>query len=211
MNNEVKEFCTKHNITEKEFYGKQRIHGSLNLSTVTKLPDGFKLYTDFLNLSGITVLPDDFRVTTLYELDLKSLIKLPKNFKPICNGGGLYLNSLIELPNNFNLEVCGVLTLNSLTKIPENANLTVTGDLNLDSVTEISDNVNINVDGLLYMPRLTKISEHANIKAGSIFMAAVNNVPISNNINIKYEKEIYFRNRTMCVKKNKEYCAKIFL
>lgn len=41
MKTEVKEFCKLHNLTEDQFYGKEKIEGSLDLSSLTSIPAGF--------------------------------------------------------------------------------------------------------------------------------------------------------------------------
>ncbi len=37
---EIKKFCKEYNLTEDQFFGKTKIGGSLNLSSVTSIPDG---------------------------------------------------------------------------------------------------------------------------------------------------------------------------
>ena len=37
----MKNFCKKHNITEKQFLGEEKIGGSLYLSSLTSIPEGF--------------------------------------------------------------------------------------------------------------------------------------------------------------------------
>jgi hypothetical protein len=38
---EIKNFCAKYGITEKQFFGKEKIGGSLDLGSVTSIPQGF--------------------------------------------------------------------------------------------------------------------------------------------------------------------------
>lgn len=42
MKKELKKFCAFHSINIKQFYGKEKVGGSLDLVSVTTLPDGFK-------------------------------------------------------------------------------------------------------------------------------------------------------------------------
>ena len=39
--NEIKKFCEKHGITEKQFSGKEKVGGALDLSSLTSIPQGF--------------------------------------------------------------------------------------------------------------------------------------------------------------------------
>jgi len=41
MEQEQKDFCTKHNLTEDQFFGKEKFLGHLYLSSLTSIPKGF--------------------------------------------------------------------------------------------------------------------------------------------------------------------------
>ena len=90
-----KEFCKKHGLSEAQFTGEDRIGGSLDLRSLTSIPEGFN-------------------PTVGGSLDLTSLTSIPEGFNPTV-GGSLYLNSLTSIPEGFNPTVGGSLYLNSLT------------------------------------------------------------------------------------------------
>ena len=41
MKKQIKDFCSKANITINQFYGKEKINGSLDLRSLTSIPEGF--------------------------------------------------------------------------------------------------------------------------------------------------------------------------
>ena len=41
MTNEIKDFCKKHGLTEDQFYGREKYEGSLDLGSLTSIPDTF--------------------------------------------------------------------------------------------------------------------------------------------------------------------------
>ena len=110
---ERKEFCTKYNLTENQFLGIDEITGSLDLDSVTSLPDGFN-------------------PTVGGSLDLDSVTTLPDGFNPTV-GGSLYLQSVTTLPDGFNPTVGGSLNLLSVTSLPDGFNPTVGDSLDLRS------------------------------------------------------------------------------
>ena len=119
-----KEFCKKLDITEGQFDGSEEICGSLDLSSLTSIPEGFN-------------------PTVGGSLYLSSLTSIPEGFNPTV-GGYLYLRSLTSIPEGFNPTVGGSLDLRSLTSIPEGFNPTVGGYLYLRYITKhIGANVNI--------------------------------------------------------------------
>lgn len=56
MSQEIKNFCTRSVINEDQFFGKEKINGSLYLSSLTSIPDGFNpTVGGYLDLSsGLT-------------------------------------------------------------------------------------------------------------------------------------------------------------
>jgi hypothetical protein len=153
----MKEFCKKHNITENQFLGIDEVGGSLDLRSLTSIPDGFNpTVGGGLYLNSLTSIPDGFNPTVGGSLDLRSLTSIPDGFNPTV-GGGLYLNSLTSIPDGFNPTVGGGLYLRSLTSIPDGFNPTVGGDLYLRSLTSIPDGFNPTVGGGLYLNSLTSI------------------------------------------------------
>jgi hypothetical protein len=159
---EIKNFCEKHRITENQFFGKEIINGSLDLLSLTEIPEGFnptvgrnldleslkEIPKGFnptvgwnLYLNSLTEIPEGFNPTVGRNLDLESLTEIPKGFNPTV-GWNLYLNSLTEIPEGFNPTVGITLYLNSLTEIPKGFNPTVGGDLFLNSLKQIPEGFN---------------------------------------------------------------------
>ena len=92
--NTIKTFCDKHNITENHFLGVDKIEGSLYLSSLTSIPEGFNpTCGGSLDLGSLTSIPEGFNPTCGGYLDLRSLTSIPEGFNPTC-GGSLYLGSL---------------------------------------------------------------------------------------------------------------------
>ena len=108
---EIAAFCKRHNLTTDQFYGKSTIPGSLDLSSLTTLPEGCAL-------------------TVGGDLDLSSLTTLPEGCA-LTVGRYLYLSSLTTLPEGCALTVGESLYLSSLTTLPEGCALTVGGSLDL--------------------------------------------------------------------------------
>ncbi len=93
MKKEVKEFCEKHGITEDQFTGKEKISGSLDLRSLTSIPEGFNpTVGGSLDLRSLTSIPEGFNPTVGDYLDLSSLTSIPEGFNPTV-GGSLYLRS----------------------------------------------------------------------------------------------------------------------
>jgi len=89
----MKDFCKKHGLTEKQFNGTDTVGGSLDLSSVTSIPEGFN-------------------PTVGGDLSLRSVTSIPKGFNPTV-GGSLYLSSVTSIPEGFNPTVGGYLDLSS--------------------------------------------------------------------------------------------------
>jgi hypothetical protein len=102
MKSIVEKFCKKHGIAAEQFYGREKITGSLYLSSLTSIPEGFN-------------------PTVGGYLDLCSLNSIPEGFNPTV-GGSLYLSSGLcnytKLPQDYvftwengrYLKVDGILT-----------------------------------------------------------------------------------------------------
>ncbi|MFA7333396.1 MAG: hypothetical protein WC130_03785 [Kiritimatiellia bacterium] len=88
------EFLKKHRIEfSVSVEGEIKVGGSLYLSSVTSLPEGFNpTVGGSLYLSSVTSLPEGFNPTVGGYLDLSSVTSLPEGFNPTV-GGSLYLSS----------------------------------------------------------------------------------------------------------------------
>jgi hypothetical protein len=149
----IKDFCSRANITIAQFYGKEKVGGSLYLRRLTSIPEGFN-------------------PTVGGSLYLRRLTSIPEGFNPTV-GGSLYLRSLTSIPEGFNPTVGGSLDLSSLTSIPEGFNPTVGGSLDLSSLTSIPEGFNPTVGGSLYLRRLTSIPEGFNpTVGGSLYLSS---------------------------------------
>jgi hypothetical protein len=162
----MKEFCKKHNITEDQFTGKEKIEGNLNLYSVTSLPEGFNpTVGGYLDLRSVTSLPEGFNPKVGGCLDLRSVTSLPEEFNPIV-GGCLWLSSVTSLPKGFNPKVGGGLYLPVVTSLPEGFNPTVGGYLDLRSVTSLPEGFNPTVGGYLILRSVTSLPELFNPTIG---------------------------------------------
>jgi hypothetical protein len=169
----MKDFCKKHNITENQFKGIDKIEGYLDLRNLTSIPEGFNptvggsldlrsltsipegfnpTVEGSLYLSSLTSIPEGFNPTVGGDLDLRKLTSIPEGFNPTV-GGSLDLECLTSIPEGFNPTVGGYLYLYSLTSIPEGFNPTVGGWLDLSSLTSIPEGFNPTVGGTLYLPK----------------------------------------------------------
>ena len=83
--NNMKNFCKKHSITENQFLGKEEISGSLYLSSLTSIPEGFnQTVGGDLYLSSLTSIPEGFNPTVGGDLYLKNSTKrIRAEVKPI--------------------------------------------------------------------------------------------------------------------------------
>jgi len=148
----VKEFCKYANITEDQFYGRVAVGGSLDLRSVTSIPEGFNpIVGGSLYLGSVTSIPEGFNPTVGGSLDLGSVTSIPEGFNPIV-GGYLDLGSVTSIPEGFNPTVGGYLDLRSVTSIPEGFNPTVGGYLYLGSVTSIPEGFNKSAHEYMEVP-----------------------------------------------------------
>ncbi|MFI5404885.1 MAG: hypothetical protein ACHQ1D_00080 [Nitrososphaerales archaeon] len=76
MTEEIKLFCKKNNIIEDQFFGKEKITGSLDLRSLTSIPKGFNpTVGGDLDLGSLTSIPKGFNPTVGGDLDLGSGLK----------------------------------------------------------------------------------------------------------------------------------------
>jgi len=76
MTSEQKTFCEKHSLTEDQFFGTEKIGGSLYLRSLTAIPDGFNpTVGGYLYLGSLTAIPDGFNPTVGGYLYLGSSLK----------------------------------------------------------------------------------------------------------------------------------------
>jgi hypothetical protein len=174
----MKDFCKKHNITENQFKGIDKIEGYLDLESLTSIPEGFNpTVWGYLDLSSLTSIPEGFNPTVGYNLYLNNLTSIPEGFNPTV-GYNLYLNNLTSIPEGFNPIVGWDLVLRNLTSIPEGFNPTVGGYLDLESLTSIPEGFNPTVGGTLYLYSLTSIPEGFNpTVGGSLFLTRLTSIP----------------------------------
>jgi hypothetical protein len=162
----MKKFCKKHNITENQFKGIDKIEGDLDLRSLISIPEGFNPTVGYsLDLESLTSIPEGFNPTVGGNLYLRSLTTIPEGFNPTV-GGYLNLRSLTSIPEGFNPTVGYNLFLNNLTSIPEGFNPTVGGSLYLCSLISIPEGFNPTVGGYLDLRSLTSIPEGFNPTVG---------------------------------------------
>ena len=112
----LQKFCEIANISEAQATGKKKIDGSLDLSSLTSIPEGFNpTVGGYLDLSSLTSIPEGFNPTVGGYLYLSSLTSIPEGFNPTV-GGSLYLSSLTSIPEGFNPTVGGYLYLSSVSR-----------------------------------------------------------------------------------------------
>ena len=140
MNQHTKKFCNKYDITEKQYYGKEWINGSLIINE-DKIPQGFNPKIRYsLSLDNVKKILRNFSPIIGGNLSLDNLEKISENFNPVI-AGSLYLYKLKELPSNFSLIIGNSLFLKNLEKLPENFNFIIGGSLFLN-LKELPDNFN---------------------------------------------------------------------
>jgi len=72
-------FCQQHNLTVEQFYGREKIEGSLDLESLTSIPDGFNpTVGGGLYLRSLTAIPDGFNPTVGGDLYLPANLKATK-------------------------------------------------------------------------------------------------------------------------------------
>jgi hypothetical protein len=85
QNADVLDFCKRANITLDQFYGKEKIGGTLYLSSLTSIPEGFNpTVGGTLDLSSLTSIPEGFNPTVGGYLDLMS--NLSASYKKLPSG-----------------------------------------------------------------------------------------------------------------------------
>ena len=91
-----------YSFTKDEFTGNKEIGGSLDLRSLTSIPEGFNpTVGGSLYLRSLTSIPEGFNPTVGGYLDLRSLTSIPEGFNPTV-GGSLDLRSLTSIPEGFN-------------------------------------------------------------------------------------------------------------
>ena len=111
MTQEQQDFCEEHDLTEEQFFGKEKYNGSLLLNLLTSIPEGFSPKVgSHLLLNSLTSIPEGFNPTIGGSLYLRSLTSIPEGFNPKV-GGDLYLDSLTSIPEGFSPIVGGNLYL----------------------------------------------------------------------------------------------------
>jgi len=64
LNKQQQDFCTTHNLTANQFFGKETVGGSLGLRGLTSIPEGFNpTVGGSLWLRGLTSIPEGFNPT----------------------------------------------------------------------------------------------------------------------------------------------------
>ena len=129
---EVREFCTEHNLTTDQFYGREVYPGSLYLNSVTTLIPGFNpKVVGGLSLNYLTTLIPGFNPTVGWSLSLDSITTLIPGFNPKV-GGNLVLRSL-QLLSLGDISAVGGLSLVGCTSLRSlGSNLKSVGYLELE-------------------------------------------------------------------------------
>ena len=72
----IEGLCKKYNLSEDQFTGKENVGGSLYLSSLTSIPEGFNpTVGGYLDLSSLTSIPEGFNPTVGGSLYLRSKSK----------------------------------------------------------------------------------------------------------------------------------------
>jgi hypothetical protein len=86
-------FLKEHNMSEEQFSGKEKIEGSLDLRSLTSIPEGFNpTVGGYLYLGSLTSIPEGFNPTVGGYLDLRSLTSIPEGFNPTVGGDLVWKN-----------------------------------------------------------------------------------------------------------------------
>jgi len=139
--------------------------GSVNLNSLTTLPDG----TSFTNrgcvyLDYLTTLPDGTSFANQGSVNLYSLTTLPDGTS-FANQGGVNLYSLTTLPDGTSFNNRGHVNLYSLTTLPDGTSFANQGSVNLRSLTNETQNyqgeqITIrNIDGYTMLIDYEKITK----------------------------------------------------
>ncbi len=144
-------------ITELPFgFFNIEINGYLDLGHIKEINGHFapKVF-GALFLTTLKELNGKFEPTVQEEIDLPTIEKINGEFKPICYN--LNLNSLLYLPKIFNPEIHGYLNLYSLKELSDNFNLEIGEYLSLDKLEKLPDNFSPKIGGYLSLPQVKKI------------------------------------------------------
>ena len=159
-------FCIEHKISFDQFIGKDIIEGSLCMSSVTELIEGFNpIVGGSLHLDSVTKLVKGFSPTVGGNLWLDSVTKLVKGFSPTV-GGNLYIPLVTKLIKGFNPTVGRSLYMNSVTKLVKGFNPIIGDDLSMDSVKKLVEGFNPSVGWSLSLNSVTKLVKGFNPTVG---------------------------------------------
>ena len=82
-----------YNLTDDQFYGKEKIDRALYLRYLTEIPDGFNPVVSLgLYLSSLTEIPEWFNPVVGGNLWLDSLTSIPENWNPNGVRRSIYIN-----------------------------------------------------------------------------------------------------------------------
>ena len=91
---EKEELKKEYNLTENQYLDIDEVGGTLHLSSLTSIPEGFNpTVGGSLWLNHLTSIPEGFNPTVGGGLDLRRLTSIPEGFNPTV-GGALELNGL---------------------------------------------------------------------------------------------------------------------
>ena len=197
MNQHVKKFCNKYDITEAQYYGKKWICKHLDIDE-KKIPLGFnpKILYD-LSIKNAKTLPKTFNPIVRKSLYLDKLKEISGNFNPIVGvslyldnvekisgnfnpivGSGLHFHNLKEILGNFNPIVGYGLYLHNLEEITENFNPIIGYTLHLDKIKKLPPNFSIKIGSSLHLKNLEKIPENFNPVIGEyLFLNSLEKLP----------------------------------
>ena len=191
MNQHVKKFCDKYDITEEQYYGRKCINKTLKIDVV-KIPKGFNPQTRYnLTLNNVKEISGNFSPIIGSSLILNKLKKISGNFSPVM-GYNLKSNRLKEISGNFNPIIGEYLDLNSLEKISGNFSPIIGYDLTLNSLEKISGNFNPIVGGNLHMNTIKKLPSNFSITIGKdLSLNSLEKIP--KNFNPVVGRDLYLK------------------
>ena len=167
MNQHVKKFCNKYDITEKQYYGEECICKSLIIDE-EKIPKGFNPKTKYnLIANNVKKILWDFSPIIEGDLFLTNVKKILGNFSPtVCNN--LHLINLEEISENFNPIVLSSLYMDKIKKVHSNFSLTVGFTLTLGGLEEIPENFNPTIGHYLHLNKIKELPNNFNPKVGQL-------------------------------------------
>ena len=116
----------EYKLTDRQFYGTEKIEGNLDLYSLQSIPEGFNpTVGGYLYLPSIKSIPEGFKPTVGGNLYLPSLKTIPEGFNPTV-GGDLYLPANQLKPTTYTQQ--GDAMLKITTKPSANSNCSVAAD-----------------------------------------------------------------------------------